>query len=130
MSDATALVTIVVLTFNRRAEVLRTLTMLTALHPGTAIVVVDNGSTDGTADAIARHFPHVTLVRLRANLGAAGRNHGVAAASTPYVAFCDDDTWWAAGSVAQAVEILRTHAELAVVCARILIGERERLDAT
>jgi GT2 family glycosyltransferase len=119
---------IVLLTFNRRVELLRTLARLTALPERPPIIAVDNGSTDGSAEAVAACFPRVLLIKLPRNLGAAGRNWGVAAARTPYVAFCDDDTCWAPGSIARGVEILDRHASLAVVCARILVGERGHLD--
>src|SRR4051812_26859434 len=65
-----ALVSIVVLTFNRREEVLRTLSALAALPEQAPIVVVDNASTDGTAEAIVAHFPQVRIVQLPANVGA------------------------------------------------------------
>ena len=123
-------VTIVVLTCNRRDEVLRTLAHVVDAHPALPIVVVDNASHDGTADAVTRRHPHVKLVRLAANLGAAGRNAGVAASATPYVAFCDDDTWWLPGGIERAIEVLDAHPRLAVVTARILVGERRHEDPT
>ena len=86
-------VSVVVLTYNRREEVLRTLTHLAALAERPPIIVVDNASSDGTAQAVARTFPHVEVLRQSRNLGAAGRNAGVERAGTPYVAFSDDDTW-------------------------------------
>lgn len=121
-------VTVVVLTHNRREEVLRTLARLFALPERPAIVVVDNGSVDGSADAIARCFPAARLIRLDTNVGAAGRNYGVAAVRTRYVAFCDDDTYWAPGSIGCASALLDVFPNVAVVCARILVGERERVD--
>ena len=60
----------------------------------TQLVVVDNASHDGTAEAVRARFPEVTLVPLGTNIGAAGRNAGVARLETTYVAFCDDDAWW------------------------------------
>jgi GT2 family glycosyltransferase len=123
-------VTIVVLTHNRRAEILRTLRELRALPEPAPIIVVDNASQDGTAEAIARRYPEITVIHLPENLGAAGRNYGVEAATTPYVAFCDDDTWWTCGSIARAVRVMDEHDDVAVVCARILIGEEQREDPT
>jgi hypothetical protein len=44
---------------------------------------------------VRNQFPSVTLIRRRCNEGAVARNHGLAAAKTPLVAFADDDFWWA-----------------------------------
>src|SRR5216684_8824778 len=65
---------VVVLTHNRVDEVLRSIARLTRDVPESSIVVVDNGSRDGTSGALARSFPNVTVVRAGTNLGAAGRN--------------------------------------------------------
>jgi GT2 family glycosyltransferase len=120
-------VAVVVITHERREELLRTLTSLAALPERPHVVVVDNGSTDGTAAAVRGRFPHVELIASAENLGAVGRNHGVARLATPYVAFCDDDTWWDPGSLTTAADTLDAHPRLAVVTARILVepGGRE-----
>ena len=121
---------IVVLTYNRKQELQGTLERLRLLEARYPVYVVDNGSTDGTAAMVAERFPRIHLVRLDENLGAAGRNHGVAQVTTPYVAFCDDDTWWENGSLATAVRILDDFPVLAVVTARILVGSDLREDPT
>lgn len=46
------------------------------------------------------------MIRLANNRGAVARNVGVAEVATRYVAFCDDDCWWAQGSLQRAAEIL------------------------
>ena len=114
-------VAVVVITHQRREELLLALERLTALPERPHVVVVDNGSTDGTADAVRRHFPRVELVASPENLGAVGRNVGVARLDTPFVAFCDDDTWWEPGSLRAAADVLDAHARLAVVTARIVV---------
>lgn len=119
---------IVVLTHNRAATVLDTLSKLTALGEPWPIVVVDNGSTDGTADQIAARFPDIALVRAPRNYGAAGRNFGVASVDTPFVAFCDDDTAWLPGSIERAVEVLRRYPSVGVVAAHIVVGPTRRDD--
>ncbi|MDN7424915.1 glycosyltransferase family 2 protein [Burkholderia sp. AU45388] len=123
-------VTAVVLTCRRPAELARTLEHLCALPDRPAIVVVDNGADDETAALIHARFAHVALVHAPGNLGAAGRNLGVDVARTRYVAFCDDDTWWAPGSIAEAANLLDAYPHVAAVTARVLVGPDEREDPT
>jgi GT2 family glycosyltransferase len=130
MAAADARVSVVVLTHNRADELERTLQQLLRLPERPMIVVADNASRDGSAERVARRFPQVECVRCRANRGAAGRNDGVARVRTPYVAFCDDDTWWAAGALSRAADLLDAHPRLAAVAARVLVGADERIDPT
>ncbi len=129
MNDA-GRIAVVVLTHNRRAEILRTLQQLFAAGETPTVCVVDNASTDGSAEAIAERFPEVHLVRLSENQGAAGRNHGVHAVTTPYVAFCDDDCWWVPGALKRAADLLDRQPRLAAVTARVLVGPTQREDPT
>ncbi|RKU00246.1 glycosyl transferase [Burkholderia sp. Nafp2/4-1b] len=125
-----ARVTAVVLTYRRADELARTLARLTDLPDRPAIVVVDNGADEATAELMRKGFPHAVLVHAPGNPGAAGRNLGVAVARTPYVAFCDDDTWWAPGSIAEAANLLDAYPHVAAVTARVLVGPDEREDPT
>ncbi len=123
---------VVVITHNRCAEVLLALARLIALPEAPVIVVVDNGSTDGTAAAVAERHPSVDLYASATNLGAVGRNVGVRRLSTPYVAFCDDDTWWEPGSLHRCADLLDAHPGLAVITGHILVepgGYDDPIDA-
>ncbi|MGV9630087.1 glycosyltransferase family 2 protein [Streptomyces sp. NPDC003487] len=113
--------TVVVITHNRRAELLRTLDRLAELPERPPVIVVDNGSSDGTAGAVAERHPRVRLLRPGRNLGAVGRNLAVREVRTPYVAFCDDDSWWSPGALSGAADLLDRHHALATVTARILV---------
>ena len=119
---------VIILTHNRAHELMRTLTNISALPEKPPLIVVDNGSIDNTSSLVKQRFPHVRLIQLTKNLGAAARNVGVRNALTPYVAFCDDDTWWAPGSLSRAVALLDIYPRLAVLSARILVGPLERED--
>ena len=116
------------ITRDRAPEALATLRRLRALPERPPLVVVDNGSTDGTAARVLAAFPDVRVEALEENLGCAGRTVGVRVATTPYVAFSDDDSWWAAGALARAEAHLDAHARLGVLAARILVGVEERDD--
>lgn len=114
-------VTVVVITHNRRDELVSCLRRLRSLPEHPAVVVVDNASTDGSPAAARAAHPQATVIALPANRGAAGRNVGLAVASTPYVAFCDDDTWWEPGSLRRAAEVLDAHPRTAVLTAHIVV---------
>lgn len=128
MSADACEVTVVVITHNRRAELLGTLERLAALPERPAVVVADNASADGSADAVAERFPQMRLLRLDRNHGAVARNFAVRHVHTPYVAFCDDDTWWEPGSLPRAVTLLAARPELAAVTARIVVEPEGRED--
>ncbi|MFZ0188980.1 MAG: glycosyltransferase [Streptosporangiaceae bacterium] len=117
-----ARVTVVIATRNRREELLRTLGRLTALPEQPPVIMVDNGSADGSAEAAARRFPRVEVVALARNAGAAARNAGVRRARTPYVAFSDDDSWWQPGALRRAAAALDADPRLGLVAARTLVG--------
>lgn len=119
---------VIMITHNRRPEALRALGELARLPEQPRVIVVDNGSGDGTAAAVTHSYPSVRLIALEGNIGAAARTIGVEAAGTPYVAFCDDDSWWQAHSLEKAVEVLDHHPSVAVVVARTRVGDRQSED--
>lgn len=129
-SSLASRISVVVLTHNRADELTRCLRHLRALPEQVPIIVVDNASRDGTADHLRRDFPGVRLLRSEHNLGAAARNVGVAAVQTPYVAFCDDDTWWAPGALTLAVRCLDLHPGVGALSAQVRVGQQRRRDPT
>lgn len=123
-------VSVVLLTYNREREALNTLARLHALPEAPPIYVVDNASQDGSVDAIRTRYPNVQLIRCARNLGAAGRNLGVQAAQTPYIAFCDDDSWWTPGALKRAADLMDAYPGLAALTGRVLVGTDAREDPT
>jgi GT2 family glycosyltransferase len=133
---------VVMITRDRRDEAVRAVGRLVADDGVARVVVVDNGSSDGTALAVRSRFPpspggagvemraevRVDVIELGRNLGAAGRNLGVRSVDAPYVAFSDDDSWWAPGALARASDVLDAHPRVAVVAARVdlIEGDDER----
>ncbi len=66
----------IVLSWNGREDTLRCLESLARVeYPELAVVCVDNGSTDGSQQAVRERFPHVVLIEAGANLGYAGGNN-------------------------------------------------------
>jgi len=111
-----------VATRNRAAELCRTLDRLACLPERPQVIVVDNASRDGTCAAVRERHPAVESIRLTANRPTWARNVGTVRATTPYVAFSDDDSWWAPGALQHARAVLDAHPSLGLVAARTLVG--------
>jgi len=123
-------VTVVIATRDRASELVRTLEELERLEPAPPVTVVDNGSNDGTVTSVRAAFPAVRIIEEHRNRGAAARNDGARAATTRYVAFADDDSWWTAGALELAAAILDAHDDVALIAGAILVGADRRLDPT
>ena len=118
-------IAVVMITHNRVAEALGTLGHLARLPERPRVVVVDNASADGTAEAVAERFPGVEVLRPGRNLGAAGRTLGVRQVDAPYIAFCDDDSWWAPADLGRAADLFDAHPRLALIMGRVLVGPEQ-----
>ncbi|WP_051861711.1 glycosyltransferase family 2 protein [Streptomyces ochraceiscleroticus] len=118
----TSRTTVAIITRNRRDSVLHTLDRLAELPERPPVIVVDNGSDDGTADAVRAHPAGAEVLCPGRNTGALGRTLAVRHARTPYVAFSDDDSWWAPGALTTAARLLDDHPDLGLVAARTLVG--------
>jgi glycosyltransferase involved in cell wall biosynthesis len=101
-------VTVVVPTHDRRPVLARTLASILGQHGvDVRAVVVDDRSTDDTwAYLTSLDDPRCTAIRSPGVGAAAARNTGLAAAGSPYVAFCDDDDRWAPTKLAEQLDAL------------------------
>jgi glycosyltransferase involved in cell wall biosynthesis len=95
---ADSLVSVVIPTYNRAYCIGRTInSVLAQTHRRLEILVVDDGSSDGTAETLAGAYggePRVRVLR-QANQGvSAARNHGLRAATGEFVALLDSDDLW------------------------------------
>jgi glycosyltransferase involved in cell wall biosynthesis len=100
-------VTAIVPTHNRRPTLATTMrSVLDQRGVDFEVIVVDDGSSDDTGAWLASlGDPRVRVLRHDVPQGAAqARTTGVAAASTPYVAFCDDDDLWAPDKLAAQLD--------------------------
>ena len=84
---------VVIPTHNRKEKLKRCLAAVTTqMYPVYEVIVVDDGSSDGTSAMVARDFPEVHIVRQATSQGpAAARNQGIRQASGDVIAFTDDD---------------------------------------
>jgi len=102
------LLSVVVVNWNSREDLRACLTSLRAQdHRELEVVVVDNGSTDGSVEMVRGDFPEMVLLDEKKNLGfAEGCNRGIAASHGPWVAMLNNDAiaeeGWARALVAAA----------------------------
>lgn len=106
-ADASVLVSVVIPTFNRRDLVGEAIdSVLACSATDVEVIVVDDGSTDGTQALLATYGDRIVAVR-QANTGrSAARNRGVREARGRYVCFLDSDDVWEPWHVAQAREVI------------------------
>src|ERR1700722_18932743 len=79
------------------------------------VIVVDDGSTDRTAEIVAKFAPRVRLIR-KANGGQASAfNAGIPECAGEIVAFLDGDDWWAPGKLKAVAEALASDEKLGLV---------------
>jgi len=89
-------VSVIISTFNRAQKVERAVTsVLNQGSKGFEIIVVDDGSTDNTGQALAKYMSSIRYIRHPVNRGAsAARNTGINSSVAPWIAFLDSDDYW------------------------------------
>lgn len=112
-------VSIVIPTYNRAHLLPRALgSVLSQCAPEDEVIVVDDGSTDGTRDLVAR-FSRITYLPLPHSGAGVARNRGVQAARHPIIAFLDSDDEWLPGTLEYKRAILSARPDLVFCCSDI-----------
>lgn len=115
-------VSIIVVAWNVRDEVLDCLASIER-HAGpltTETIFVDNGSSDGSADAVVEAFPDVRVVRRESNEGLVARNYGLRLAAGRYRMFLDSDAVLTPGALEELVGCLEACPEVGLVAPKLV----------
>jgi glycosyltransferase involved in cell wall biosynthesis len=112
-----AVVSVIIPTFNRAQKVVRAISsVLSQAFTDVEIIVVDDGSTDGTKKEVEQFDDRVTYVAHSSNLGvSAARNTGIKRSGAPLIAFLDSDDHWFPEKLAVQVCFFNDHPK-AVAC--------------
>lgn len=110
------LVSVIIPAYNCRQWIPETLdSLFTQDYPHTEIIVVNDGSKDGTLDLIRGYGNRIVVID-QANTGAPGaRNAGISAAQGDLIAFCDADDIWGPNKVREQVTYLHRHPEVGMI---------------
>ncbi|MBO6679270.1 glycosyltransferase family 2 protein [Parvibaculum sp.] len=125
--SATPAVTVIVVSYNTRALTLEALRSLLAETDMAAleVIVVDNASADGSADAIAAEFPLLKLLALADNIGFARANNLAAKmARGKYLLLLNPDTVVLERAVDRLVAFARAHPQARIWGGRTLFADR------
>lgn len=120
-------ITAAVLSFNRLPDLKRTLASVLAIE-GLRVLVLDNGSTDGSAgflrEAAAAHPERLRVILREENIGIAARNEMFEEINTPFLLTLDDDSWPRSGEDVDAMhDAMECDATIASVCASCIHPE-------
>lgn len=116
-------VSIIIVTWNSREYILDCLQSIIRNSPGLnhEIIVVDNGSSDGTKDIIAEHHPKIRLIDAGANLGfARAANMGCRFAKGSLLLLLNPDTRVEPGAIREMADVLARIPDTGCVGARLL----------
>lgn len=116
-------VTAVVLSFNRREELLRTLDALQwDDYPELDVLIIDNGSSDGSPEAVAERFPNARRLFLPYDVAVSARDYAVTATDADYIVHFDDDCAPEPAAISRMVELFEAHPEVGVIPFNIFGG--------
>ena len=112
------------LTWNQKADVLECLDSLVKLeYPNYEIVVVDNGSTDGTAAAVRELYPQVAMVRNASNLGCAegvnGEIRHAIQAQADYLFIIANDAVVEPSTLTELIRVAKQNPQLGMVFPKV-----------
>jgi glycosyltransferase involved in cell wall biosynthesis len=130
MSDPEPLVTVVMPAYNAEAWIGEAVdSVLAQTMPDWELIVVDDGSTDGTAGAVRQYADRRIRLVSQPNRGpSAARNRGIALARGRYVSLLDADDWYDPRHLELTTAFLGEHAECGLVAANFCFvnarGER------
>lgn len=115
------LVTVNILSFNRKDELRNTLTKVYEQdYKNIEVIVVDNASSDGSAEMVKVEFPSVQLIQMGKNIGIAGWNEGFKVAKGAYVLVLDDDSYPMASTIETGIQKLLSNQNVGIIACRVI----------
>jgi glycosyltransferase involved in cell wall biosynthesis len=118
LHETQMLVSVIIATYNRSKTIERAVnSVLAQSWKAIEVIVVDDGSTDGTAHLLAKYGNKIRVISQRNQGAGAARNTGIKAASGEIISFLDsDDSWLPEKAERQVKLLLRTESSGVKCC--------------
>jgi GT2 family glycosyltransferase len=114
---------IIVVNYNTSQLLKDCLENLQNLYSNSQVIVVDNGSTDGSADMVEQTFKDVVLIRTKNNGLAAGNNLGLAKAVGDYILYLGTDAFPSKETIAGMIDYMNNNQDVGISTAKLVLRD-------
>jgi hypothetical protein len=124
------LISVIIVTWNRKKDILDTVqSIYDQAYQNVEIIVVDNGSIDGTPEAVRQTYPQVRLVALSRNAGATGgRNAGISIAQGDILFLLDSDASLHHNTLSKIAHKFQVEPDLGIIGCKVINAYSNQLD--
>lgn len=117
-------VSVIIVNYNTRDLLQACLQNLITLDEATEIIVVDNASSDGSAQLVADEFPTVKLIQLTENRGlTVASNLGLATAAGEFILYLGSDAYPQAGVIQGMAQYMQQHPDVGIATAELRLRD-------
>jgi len=121
LASSNPLTSIIIVSWNRLGFLIKALDAIKKItYSPLEVIVVDNGSQDGTPEFIKDHYPEVRLICLPKNIGISAYNVGCASAHGEYLIISDDDAFLDKDAISLVVEAFAKEPELGAIAFNVI----------
>jgi len=109
-------ISVIIPTYNRIETLPRAIeSVMVQTHPANELIIVDDGSTDGTVAWLGEHYPQIKLIKQQNSGVSAARNRGIEVASGEWIALLDSDDEWLPKKLEKQLALLASEPEFKLV---------------
>lgn len=123
------MISVVVPLYNKRPHIARALdSVLSQTALPREVIVVDDGSTDGSADIVRKYASRGVRLLQQPNQGvSAARNNGLKLATSEYVAFLDADDWWLPNHLCVVEDMIASYPTASLLSTAYQVFRRRKM---
>jgi len=109
-------ISVIIPTYNRIETLSRAIeSVLAQTHPADELIIVDDGSTDGTAAWVREHYPQIKLIEQKNSGVSAARNRGIESSRGDWIALLDSDDEWLPHKLEKQLALWASEPRLKIV---------------